>query len=129
MANRSETRRSLRRVMAVDLEPGVSVAVRCPNGAMRAFSVTRVRTIRNGSVFVWGRVLHTPGIEYEHESYVRIDGHIRVCVLPRHYGVCFDCGALSPCPDELTERRSERAMAEVDPFELIFDDIVAHAAG
>lgn len=56
-------------------------------------------------------------------------GRCRVCVLPRHYGVCFDCGALSPCPDELTERRSERAVSDVDPFELIFDDIVAHAGG
>ncbi|MES9282509.1 hypothetical protein ABEQ66_12410, partial [Cutibacterium acnes] len=31
-----------------------------------------------------------------------------VITLSRHFGVCSECGRLSPCPDELAERRLEK---------------------
>lgn len=31
-----------------------------------------------------------------------------VVTLSRHFGVCSECGRLSPCPDELAERRLEK---------------------
>lgn len=31
-----------------------------------------------------------------------------LAALATHYGLCADCGRLSPCPDELAERRLEK---------------------
>ena len=31
-----------------------------------------------------------------------------VITLSRHFGICTECGRLSPCPDELAERRLEK---------------------
>lgn len=39
---------------------------------------------------------------------VACDPDMPLVALPTHYGVCIACGRLSPCPDELAERRLER---------------------
>ena len=43
-----------------------------------------------------------PGIESVHAP------DEPVITLSRHFGVCSECGRLSPCPDELAERRLEK---------------------
>ncbi len=39
---------------------------------------------------------------------VRVDRNQPLAALAAHYGTCGDCGRLSPCPDELAERRLEK---------------------
>ena len=46
---------------------------------------------------------------------VTCDPHLLLVALPRHHGICAMCGRLSPCPDELAERRLERLFDPPEP--------------
>ncbi|SKF61480.1 Uncharacterised protein [Mycobacteroides abscessus subsp. abscessus] len=43
----------------------------------------------------------------------------RLVALPRHHGICADCGRLAPCPAELAERRLERLFDQPAPAQPI----------
>ncbi|GAB4590077.1 hypothetical protein [Nocardia sp. IFM 10818] len=99
-------------MFAIDLEEDLTIAIGDDGGSLWPGLIQRVRRRPNGTVYVWGVVAsgRTAG-----DPWRRIfSGGMSVVVLPAHYGVCHDCGALSPCPDEIAETDVRHLMDEAD---------------
>lgn len=95
-----------RTAVAGDLKSGDLVAGHCPDGSypFRVLEIVRA-----------GEAVSIAAEEIGHASGLT-DGPLEfgfaaddlVVTLPVHYGTCVECGRLSPCPDELAERRLEK---------------------
>lgn len=96
--------------LAADLAVGLVIAARLEGRSVPA-RVERIIRRPNGSVFAAVRTVLT-GVF----GYVRFDGHRRVHVLPKHYGICVECQSLSPCPHQQIEEQAARLHAESDPI-------------
>lgn len=106
-------------VLAADLAEGMIVSVGDPErpGMRYACRIHRILMRRNGSVFIWGTVLHGPDEGYLAQIFS--PGHVRMGVLSEHFGVCRECGGLSPCSEEAIDYEASVLLAEADPFETL----------
>lgn len=99
------------RPLAVDVAVGAIIAVGLPDGGSIPARIEKIYVRPNGSVF--GKFVAVPS---GRRGSVRWDGHERVRLLPRHYGVCVECGCLAPCPRQDMEVLAARFAAESDPI-------------
>lgn len=95
-----------RRLTAAQVQPGDLLAVTLPEGTY-PFRVAASTPADGGVVLRLEEV--TPLAQQDLRIVeVVVDPDLHLAALARHYGTCRDCGRLSPCPDELAERRLER---------------------
>jgi len=101
------------RPLAIDLTIGQTVALTLDGTAVPA-RITRLIPRPNGSIFADVDVFLR-----KVAGRVRWDAHSRVGVLPAHYGICVECGALSPCPHQAIEEHAAQLHAESDPINAL----------
>ncbi|SKO15721.1 hypothetical protein [Mycobacteroides abscessus] len=102
------------RPLAVDIPVGSLVAVSVRGGGCVAGRIEKIIHRPNGSVF--GKFVAVPA---GWTGRVRWDGHQRVQLLPQHYGVCVECGYLTPCPRQNMEIWAAELAAQSDPIAQI----------
>lgn len=103
-----------RSVVAKDLDTGDLIAGHTPNGSY-PFRVLTITPLVDTVTLTLEEIGHASGLTDQthttvEATYNRLDP---VITLPVHYGLCHDCGKLSPCPDELSERRLEKLWSTV----------------
>lgn len=102
------------RPLAVDIPVGSVIAVAMRDGGCVAGRIEKIIHRPNGSVF--GKFVTVPA---GWTGRVRWDGHQRVQLLPQHYGLCVECGYLSPCPRQNMEMLAAELAAQSDPINEI----------
>jgi hypothetical protein len=98
-----------RTAVAGDLTSGDLVAGHCPDGSY-PFRVLSASRAGDEVSIIMEEIGHASGVTDECHPAVEFtfDATEDVVTLPVHYGICIECGRLSPCPDELAERRLEK---------------------
>lgn len=98
-----------RTAVAEDLKAGDLVAGHCPDGSY-PFRVLMASRTDAGVTITMEEIGHASGLTDAAGGVLEFvfEAREQVVTLPVHYGICVECGRLSPCPDELSERRLEK---------------------
>lgn len=97
--------------LAVDVSVGAVFAAGLPGGGSIPARIEEIIVGPDGSVC--GKFV---GVSTGLHGCVRWDGHERVRLLPKHYGVCVQCGCLTPCPRQEMEMLAAALAAASDPL-------------